>query len=447
MRVAIIGSGIAGNGAAYALTQAGHQVAVYEREPRVGGHSATVDVDYDGKVMSVDTGFIVYNDLNYPNLVALFARLGVATEASNMSFSVSADGGAFEWAGRDDAVMAGLFAQKRNLLRPSYLMMLRGILRFQQKARADFAAGTIGEGTLGDWLDRNNFHGRLRDDYIVPMGAAIWSMSPKAMLGYPALSMIAFFENHRLLQWSRPVWRTVTGGSRAYVEKLTAGFAKDIRLGTEVVGVTRKAGHVEVTDAQGHRDTFDHVIIAAHAPQALAMLGDASAAERRVLGAMRTAANAVYLHRDTALMPKRRAAWASWNFLREGRDETRAVALTYWMNRLQNLDATRPLFVTLNPYAPPDPAKTFARFEYHHPQYDAACIAAQAGLAAINGVNRTHFCGAWTSNGFHEAGLASGLAAAAALGARAPWSGASQSQGEAAAALKEAAANLREAAE
>ena len=432
MRVAIIGTGIAGNGAAYALSRAGADITVYERDARPGGHSATAEIVYDGMPMRVDTGFIVYNELNYPNLTALFSHLGVETESSDMSFSVSADGGRFEWAGREDKTFSGLFAQRRNLLRPSFLLMLREILRFQRTALADFANGAVGAGTLGDYLARYSFSRRLRDDYIVPMGAAIWSMSPEAMLEFPAESMIAFFDNHRLLQWQRPQWRTVTGGSSVYVEKLTASFRGRVRLGTRVVKVARGNNGVEVSDARGNADTFDHVIIAAHAPQALAMLESPGDAEREILGAVHTASNAVYLHRDASLMPRRRAAWASWNFLREGQDSSRAVAVTYWMNRLQNLDAARPLFITLNPYAPPAPEKTFARYDYSHPQFTAAAIAAQMRLPSINGVNRISYCGAWTAHGFHEDGLVSGLAAAAGLGAQAPWKSAPPEQREAA---------------
>ena len=422
MRIAIVGTGIAGHSAAMALRAAGHELVVYEREARAGGHAATVDIDYDGTLVTVDTGFIVYNTLNYPNLSAFFDWAGVKTEASSMSFAVSANRGAFEWCGRDGRdVFSGLFAQKRNLLSPTFLLMLRDILRFQKLARAERAAGTIGAGSLGDYLKRHGFSGRLRDDYLVPMGAAIWSMSPKAMLDFPAQSFVDFFDNHCLLQWDRPKWRTVTGGSRVYVRKVQDILGDCVRLGCGVAQVERNADHVRVTDEHGGIALFDHVVLAAHAPQALALLGDASAEERSILGPMRTTMNDVVLHRDPELMPRRKAAWAAWNFLREGDADNRQVAVTYWMNTLQNIDPARPLFITLNPPFEPDPKLVFGRYAYAHPQYDAEALAARARLGEIQGQQRTWFCGAWTAHGFHEDGMASGLAVASRLGGRAPW--------------------------
>ena len=422
MRVAIVGTGIAGHAAAMALKAAGHNLVVYEREARAGGHAATVDIDYDGTPVTVDTGFIVYNILNYPHLTAFFEWAGVKTEASNMSFAVSANRGAFEWCGRDGKdVFSGLFAQKRNLASPSFLWMLRDILRFQKTARADRVAGAIGPACLGDYLVRHGFSGRLRDDYLVPMGAAIWSMSPRAMLDFPAQSFIDFFDNHCLLQWDRPKWRTVTGGSRSYVRKVQEMLGDCVRLGCGVARVVRTPGRVEVTDARGKTEGFDHVVLATHAPHALAMLGDASASERDILGAMRTSVNDVVLHRDPALMPRRKAAWAAWNFLRDGDADNRQVAVTYWMNTLQNIDPARPLFITLNPPFEPDPKLVFARYAYAHPQYDAPALVARDRLGEIQGQQRTWFCGAWTAHGFHEDGMASGLAVAARLGARPPW--------------------------
>ena len=424
MRIAVIGAGIAGHSAALALSQQalGHDVTVYEQEQRAGGHAATVDIDYLGRMIAVDTGFIVYNTLNYPNLTAFFTWAGVATEASDMSFSVSADQGRFEWCGRDGKdVFSGLFAQKSNLLSPGYLLMLRQILQFQEIARRERANGGIGPGSLAQYLERHRFSRRLRDDYLVPMGAAIWSMSPKAMLDFPAQSFVDFFDNHCLLQWQRPKWRTVTGGSRSYVRKLADILGARVRLGCGAAQIVRTGGNVEITDAHGGQEYFDQVVIATHAPQALGLLGDATALEKAILGAQNTSTNDVVLHRDPALMPKRRAAWASWNFLREGNGDARSVSVTYWMNRLQNIDENCPLFITLNPPREPAPGTVFGRYAYAHPQYDAPALAARARLAEIQGGNRTWFCGAWTSHGFHEDGMASGLAVAASLGAPAPW--------------------------
>ncbi len=422
MKIAIVGSGIAGNGAALSLTLAGHQAIVYERDLRPGGHSATVNIDYLGAQMAVDTGFIVYNELNYPNFTKLLEFLGVETQPSNMSFAVSADRGRFEWCGRDGVdVVSGLFAQWQNAFSPSYLNMLVQILRFQKHAKADLESGRLGDMSLGDYMARFRFMRRLRDDYLLPMGAAIWSTSAREMLQFPASGFLSFFDNHKLLEWNRPKWRTVTGGSRSYVERITKYYKPHMRLGAAVVSVSRNPNGVEVVDSLGHRDLFDHVIIAAHAPDALAMVNDPTDAERAILGACRYSDNAVYLHRDERLMPKRKRAWAAWNFLREGDSDDRKVAVSYWMNCLQNLDAERPVFVTLNPPFEPDPELTFGRFNYAHPQYDWASLKAQSELDDIQGKDRIWYCGAWTGHGFHEDGLVSGLKVAQALGAEAPW--------------------------
>lgn len=426
MRIAIIGTGIAGNTAAYCLSQAGlgHVVTVYERDKRVGGHSATVDIDYDGTPIAVDTGFIVYNEHNYPNMVAMYRHLGVETQVSDMSFSVSIDRGAFEWAGKSGSaahVLNGLFAQRGNALSPRYWSMLAEILRFQKQTVVDLESGFLADMGLGQYLVARGFSDAFRDRYIVPMGAAIWSTPAKQMLDFPATSFVSFFDNHRLLQWDRPIWRTVTGGSRQYVAKLTAGFKHRIRTGVGVVGVEREAEGVRVIDDRGGSELFDQVVIAAHAPDALAMLRDASPEERALLGAVRYRFNDVYLHRDTRLMPRRKAAWAAWNFLQEDDDGTKDVAVTYWMNKLQGIDADKPLFVSLNPPFAPDPAKVFGRYAYDHPQYDRAALAAQQSLETIQGRDRIWFCGAWTGYGFHEDGLKAGLLVAKGLGAGPPW--------------------------
>ncbi len=424
MRIAIIGSGIAGHAAALSLNHAPerHEVVIYERENRAGGHAATVDVAWRGGTLPVDTGFIVYNEPNYPNLRAFFEWAGVATQPSDMSFSVSANHGAFEWCGAEGpGAFNRLFAQRRNMASPSFLNMLREILRFQKQAASDLKQGSIGTASLGAYLARHRFCQRLQTDYLVPMGAAIWSTSPRAMLAFPAQSFIEFFENHALLQWQRPQWRTVTGGSRSYVERLGVILRGQLRLGREVTSVRREASGVSVHDASGHQELFDHVVLATHAPQAMALLADPTPRERAVMGGLHTSQNRVVLHSDPALMPQRRRAWAAWNFLRLQGREGEKVSVTYWMNALQGLPAACPLFVSLNPPFEPDPARVHAEFSYAHPQFDAEALAARARLPEIQGRDRISWCGAWTGHGFHEDGIRSGLEAGAALGGRAPW--------------------------
>jgi predicted NAD/FAD-binding protein len=425
MRVAVIGTGIAGNAAAWALSKR-YLVTVYERELRPGGHSHTVTIDYEGEPISVDTGFIVYNELNYPDLTALFQHLGVKTVASCMSFAVSANNGRFEWKGGGDTwrdTARGLFAQPRNLLSPSYLRMLRDILKFNQQSVEDHAAGRLAHATLGEYFASGQFSPRLLTDYLAPMGAAIWSTPADQMFDFPAENFVAFFNNHRLLQYDRPIWRTIKGGSERYVEKLIQAFRGQIRLGCAVTAITRTPGGVVVKDSHGHAETYDHVVIGSHSDQALAMLTDASDHERAILGDIGYAPNMVYLHRDVRLMPKRKHAWASWNFLRWQRQgkSLNDVAVTYWMNRLQGIDERKPLFVSLNPPFEPGPVLTFGRYICDHPVYNAAAFSAQKRLHEIQGQHRTWFCGAWTGYGFHEDGLRSGLAVAESLGALAPW--------------------------
>jgi uncharacterized protein len=424
MRVAVIGSGIAGNGAAYALAHADHisKLVVYERDLRPGGHSATVDVHYEGVTIPVDTGFIVYNEENYPLLTGLFTHLEVPTKLSDMGFSFSLDRGRREWAGLTKGYVNGFFAQRRNILSPRHWLMLKEMSRFATTCREMFDSKGLERLTLGEFLDRHRFSNGFRDDYILPMAAAIWSTPLSSILEFPAASFVHFFENHKLLDWNRPAWRTVEGGSRRYVDRMIQSFRRSMRLGTAVTDVQRVGNHVEVTDSRGHRDEFDHVILACHSDQALAMLSDASLQERAVLNAIRYRANRVYLHRDPRFMPKRKAAWAAWNFLKDSADGDRGdITLTYCMNTLQSIDPAKPVFVTLNPKQEPDPELTFARFSYEHPQYDQAALDAQSRLADVQGKGHVWFAGAWTGYGFHEDGLRSGLAVAEALGAVAPW--------------------------
>jgi len=418
MRIAVIGSGISGNSAAWALSPF-HDVVLYEKRSRPGGHSATADIDYDGTPVSVDTGFIVYNELNYPTFTELLKHLDVATEASDMSFALSADAGRLEWSG---STLNTVFAQRRNLVSPRFLQMLRDIFRFNRKSVDDLREGALAGLTLGAYLQREGFSAGFVNDYLLAMGAAIWSTPIEEMRAYPAESFVAFFENHRLLAFDRPVWRTISGGSRNYVRRLLAPLEGKIRLGTPVTNIVRRNGLVSVTDASGNTDTFDHVVLASHTDQSLAMLGDASEQECDILSAMRYRPNEVFLHRDKNLMPKRKRVWASWNYMSDSdAGETRDVTVSYWMNRLQNIDRSRPVFVTLNPFKAPREDLTFARYVYDHPQFDAKALAARKRLPEIQGVNNTWYCGAWMGNGFHEDGLSSGLEVARALGARLPW--------------------------
>jgi uncharacterized protein len=417
MRIAVIGAGVTGLGAAWALKDL-HDVTLYEKDARLGGHANTVDIDYEGAHIAVDTGFIVFNSHNYPNLVGLLSHLNVATFDSDMSFSVS-DPEGYEWSSNG---MAGLFAWKRNMASPAFLCMLSDIVRFSTQARADLGQeGRLEGATIEEYVQQLRLSRGFLSNYLMPMGAAIWSTCESEMLRYPAESFLRFFDNHRLLHAKRPVWRTVAGGSRTYVERLRAELGHRIRAGQPVRGLTRSPDGVTVHTESG-ASGFDQVILACHSDEALQILGEgATAFERAHLGAIRYAPNTAYLHRDPALMPKRRAAWASWNYLRGPAAQSQSVTVSYWMNLLQNIDRKRPLFVTLNPAIAPRPELTFQSIEYSHPQFDVAALNAQRALKAEQGQNRTWFAGAWLGYGFHEDGLASGLAAARALGAVLPW--------------------------
>lgn len=417
-KIAVVGSGVSGSAAAWALRGIA-DVTLYEADSRPGGHTATVEVDYDGVPVRVDTGFIVYNELNYPDLTALFAHLGVATHESAMGFSLSLDGGRLEWCGES---YAKIFARRRNALSPSFLWMLREILRFNRQCVADRDSGFVGHSTIGEYLARRKFSAAFRDDYLIPIAAAIWSTPHAEMLDYPAVAFISFFENHRLIHDERPVWRTVTGGSRNYLDRLLAPLGDNLRLGTPVRSILRDAFGATVWAAGGDAERYDHVIVAAHTDQALALLGDPSPTEHRILSAIRYRPNRVVLHRDERLMPRRRAAWSAWNYLRSseaGRGTD--VSITYWMNRLQGIDPARPLFVSLNPTTQPRDELVFGEWTFDHPQFDARALSAQARLDDIQRVRNTSFAGAWTGHGFHEDGLRSGLDAAIALGATVPW--------------------------
>ena len=412
MKIAIVGSGISGLSAAYMLKDTA-DVTVFEKRGRPGGHSCTRTVDYNGTSIHVDVGFIVYNAANYPNLIALFEHLGVKTQPSDMSFAVSNPDG-YEWASNPQ----GLFAQKRNLFSPKFHKFLRTILKFNDLARAELAAGQIQDSTLGEWLDRHGYEQSFRENYILPMGAAIWSTPEQDILDYPALSFFNFFENHRLMHRERPKWRTVSGGSKHYVDKLTAALSDRIHLNTPIKTVARAGKQITVTPDGGDAQNFDRVIMASHSDQSMAMLGAGFEREKAALSDIRYRPNTIYLHRDPALMPNRKSAWAAWNVLRqEGKD----ICLTYWMNILQGLPKDKPLFVTLNPTVPPAADKTFAQFEFDHPQFDLTAAKAVAKIRERNGENGLWLAGAWMGSGFHEDGLKSGLEAALSLGGSIPW--------------------------
>ena len=433
LKIAVVGTGISGMSAAWLLSQK-HDVTVYERADRIGGHSNTVDAHTAHGTVPVDTGFIVYNEQTYPNLTALFAHLDVPTQASEMSFAVSLDNGALEYAGGDS--IAPLFAQKRNLVRPRFWSMLRDLRRFYRDAPGDIAR--LGpQATLGDYLKLGSYGAAFRDDHLLPMAAAIWSAPARAMLDYPAASFIRFSDNHGLLKiTNRPVWRTVRGGSRAYVDKLTASYAGHIRLNENIVAIRRDETGVEIDTAAGDTQRYDHVVMASHADQALALLAQPSSQERAILTKFRYSRNLAVLHCDEGLMPRRKAVWSSWNYIgeRQGARNSAhngaadAVTVSYWMNRLQNLPSETPLFVTLNPQRPPHAGTIFHSEVYEHPLLDAEAIAAQQRLWPLQGVNRTWFCGAYFGAGFHEDGLQSGLAVAEHLGGlKRPWRVANES--------------------
>jgi predicted NAD/FAD-binding protein len=408
-----VGSGISGLSAAWLLSKR-HRVTLMEADNRLGGHSHTVDA---GGV-PVDTGFIVYNEKTYPNLTALFAHLGVPTRATEMTFAVSLDRGRLEYSGTG---FNGIFAQRRNLVSPRFWSMLRDLVRFYRTAPGDLAR--LRSESLGAYLDRYAYGDAFRDDHLYPMAAAIWSTPVGDIPDYPAAAFIRFCENHGLLNLgSRPLWRTVEGGSRAYVDRLKAPFADRIVTGNPVRAIRRHANGVDIFRDAG-AELFDEVVIATHADQALRLLWDADEDERSVLGAFGYRANDAVLHSDTSLMPKRRSVWSSWNYAAEGKAAAQQLSVTYWMNRLQHLDPANPLFVTLNPIDEPDPALVIRRERYDHPIFDGAAIAAQGRLWSLQGRRNAWFCGAYFGSGFHEDGLQAGLAVAEQLGGiRRPWS-------------------------
>lgn len=418
MKIAVVGSGIAGLSAAWLLARGQHHVTVFEAADYAGGHSNTVDISLDNLHYPVDTGFLVHNDRTYPNLIALFKLLNIDTTASEMSFSVKLPHENLEWAGAD---LTTLFAQKRNLLRPQFWGMIRDILNFNKRSHELLAKSRGSNQTLGELLTEQGYGQAFRDWYLLPMGAAIWSSPMDDMADFPAETFLQFCINHGLLQVNdRPQWKSIRGGSREYVKRLCADI-NDVRLSSPVRSVLRKADGVEViTDTS--TELYDHVIMATHTDQALTILKDALPQEQSVLSAIRYQPNTAYLHTDADLMPLRRKAWSAWNYYTgDLQDGQRPVAVTYWLNRLQVLPFQRGVFVTLNPPKAPKASETIKVIEYAHPLLDNAAYAAQLNLDAIQGLDRVSFCGAWAGYGFHEDGLKAGMAVAQKLGANIPW--------------------------
>jgi predicted NAD/FAD-binding protein len=412
VRIAIVGSGIAGLGSAWLLQQQGHAVTLFEADARLGGHTHTVDVTLDGVTAPVDTGFLVFNDRTYPHLIALFDELGVASTASEMSFSVRVDDRRLEWAGTS---LAALFAQPRNALRPAYWRMLADIARFNRETTRMLAADAVWSISLGEYLDHGRYSTPFRDWYLVPMAAAIWSSPKKDILDFPLPTFARFCHNHGLLQIAdRPQWRTVVGGARTYVAKIAARLA-DVRVATPVEQVRRSARGVDVT-AAGRSEHYDEVVLACHSDQALGLLRDPAPHERRLLGGVRYQPNRVVLHTDARLLPRARRAWAAWNYLATAdAGGERPVAVSYLINKLQPLPFRTPVIVTLNPPFDPDPATVMAEFEYSHPLLDGHALAAQQNQAALQGHQHTWYAGAWLGYGFHEDGLKSAHAVAAGI--------------------------------
>lgn len=418
MKIAIIGTGIAGLSTAWALNQK-YDITVFEKRDRLGGHSHTVDASPD---LPIDTGFIVYNDWTYPYLIQLFKHLDVPVKRSDMSFAVSVDKGALEYAGDS---LNKIFAQRKNLFSPSYWRMLRDITKFYYQAPIWVERHPNSRVTLGRFLEHYKYSDAFINNHLIPMGSAIWSTPADKMLEFPASTFIHFCQNHGLLQISRrPTWRTVDGGSREYVSRLTADFKNKIKVGEKVSHVLRGQDSVTITaikDGETNIYSFDQVVIATHGDDALTLLQNPSDEETDVLSGFTYSKNETYLHTDATLLPKKKKVWSSWNYMADTTSDQTAVSVTYWMNRLQNLDTDTDYFVSLNPLRIPDEDTIIKKMVYHHPMFNAKMIDAQQKLHTIQGVNRTWFCGSYAGYGFHEDALCSGLAVAKALGVSVPW--------------------------
>jgi predicted NAD/FAD-binding protein len=416
--IAVIGSGISGLSAAWLLSKR-HRVTLYEADNHLGGHANTVDVETPDGTVAVDTGFIVYNERNYPDLTALFAHLGVETDETEMSFALSLDRGAYEYNGSG---ADGFFGQRRNLARPAHWRLMLDIARFFRTAQTRIDAYPAAV-TLGAFLAAEGYSDGFVQGHIIPMGAAIWSTDANGMLAFPASSFINFYANHGMLQFrQRPLWRTVTGGSRSYVERLVSDGGFEVQRGNAAVRVVRQRNYIHITDERGGIRPFDHVVMATHADQALRLLDDPDPLESKLLGAFGYQSNRAVLHRDPRWMPRRRRLWSSWNYLKQSGDDGEGLCVTYWMNRLQSLATGTNLFVTLNPQEEIHPKAVEREFDYDHPVFDSAAMEAQKNLWAIQGSRRSWYCGSYFGYGFHEDGAQSGLAVAEQLGGvRRPW--------------------------
>jgi predicted NAD/FAD-binding protein len=415
LRVAIVGSGIAGLGCARLLQRQGCRLTLFEANDYPGGHTHTVDVTLDGITAPVDTGFLVYNDRTYPRLVALFEELGVASAPSTMSFAVRDDAAGVEWAGTS---LSALFTQTANLARPDFWRMLADILRFNRDTTAMQKADRVDAITLGEYLDDGEFSASFRDWYLLPMAASIWSVSVSAVLDFPLPTFVRFCHRHGLLQiFDRPQWHTVAGGARTYVQRIVAQLP-DVRLSTPVRRVRRYANHIEIDTFATTGERFDQVVFACHSDQTLALLADATRSEMDVLGSVRYQPNRVLLHTDPRLMPRRRRAWSAWNYLAAHEHGNLPVCVTYWINKLQPLPFETPVLVTLNPPFDPRPDLLIAEFEYSHPIVKSAAVTAQHLVAHLQGQRRTWYAGAWLGHGFHEDGLASAHLVAQGIAAR-----------------------------
>ena len=412
MRIAVVGSGISGLGAAWLLNRQ-HEVHLFEKRGRLGGHTHTVVHNFDGRGLPLDTGFIVYNEKTYPLLTRLFAALEVETQASEMSFSVSCADPDIEYASHS---LRGLFADQSMLLSAAFLKMLFDVVRFGRRGRRILAGAGDSRVTIAQFLEDERFSEYFARFYLMPMVSAIWSSGTELAADYPRDLLLRFLDNHGLLQVTgQPDWRTVVGGSHSYIGPLTRPLGEGVHLGHGVQRIHRSADEVEVVLDDGSRHRFDHVVIAAHADQALRMLAELSNDEAELLGRWSYSINDTWLHTDTTLMPRRRAAWASWNYLMADASRHKA-SLTYHLNRLQRLDEDREYLVSLNPETDPSPESVIRRMSYTHPIFTSASVETQSELPRINGLNRTHFCGAYFGNGFHEDGLASAVAVADDLG-------------------------------
>tara|TARA_R110001606_G_scaffold220670_2_gene368514 strand:- start:520 stop:1770 length:1251 start_codon:yes stop_codon:yes gene_type:complete len=413
VKIAIIGSGISGLTSAYLLQQQ-HDVTVFESAERIGGHTATVQVEEAGGTRAIDTGFIVFNDWTYPNFIRLMDELGVKSKATEMSFSVSCQRTGLEYGGNN---LNTLFAQRRNLLNFSFIGMLKDILRFNKEAILDLESGQLKEGvTLGEYLKEKGYGSRFASHYLIPMGSAIWSSTLDEMMEFPLVFFVRFFKNHGLLSVNdRPQWRVIEGGSSAYLKPLVKKFEDRIVLGADIVKVHRAEDDVVIHFADGFTQVFDKVVFACHSDEALALLADPSSDEQAILGAIPYRNNDVVLHTDTRLLPKKKLAWSSWNY-QLGEDRTKPATLSYNMNILQHFASDTTYVVTLNQTDMISEDKIVGRFQYSHPTFTLDGIKAQDRWSEINGVNKTWFCGAYWRNGFHEDGCWSGVRVANGLG-------------------------------